>query len=175
MTRAETGSARRQGTGAVVVLDPAGLAGHGRGELPATWRGLAQRREVVWCRLPDGEAMTAVQDALGKLPDGDRADLLASGEAADAALSAAERWSDRIGRVLLVDPGAGAGVAPGEPARQAADRWMSEHESQCDALSRSGVDVRLVAYSVGGGRDRVAPPMPLGHPDVVAAVERESS
>ena len=35
---------------AVVVIDPLGDAKHG--ELPATWRSLAEDVEVVWWRLP---------------------------------------------------------------------------------------------------------------------------
>ncbi|MDQ3577794.1 MAG: hypothetical protein M3443_09395, partial [Actinomycetota bacterium] len=57
------------------------------------------------------------------------------------------------------------------PAIAANDRWMTARRRSTSDLSSLGVDVRVVAQSRGGGRDRVVPPLPLGHPDVVAAVE----
>ncbi|MBC6446222.1 hypothetical protein [Actinokineospora xionganensis] len=150
----------------LVVLDPADTAAHG--DLPATWRPFAQTRRVLWCATARDGLRNAVTRALAEA-DGP-VDLLAAGIAADPALEVAAESPDRVNRVLLVDPGADADVAPGGPAEEASDEWMRSRAGRRQALAAAGVDVSLVAYSEGGARDRVPPPIPLGHPDVLDAV-----
>ncbi|RZQ59459.1 hypothetical protein [Amycolatopsis suaedae] len=133
------------GAPALLVLDPAGAANHEG--LPASWRDVTTRRQVVWFRLPTDGALSAAEEMLTDPSAlGGTVDLLASGPAAGTAVALAGRHADTVRSLLLVDP-------EEEPAR-------------------IPVDVRVVAHSTGGPRDRVPPPLPLGHPDVVAAVER---
>ncbi|WP_157367905.1 hypothetical protein [Alloactinosynnema sp. L-07] len=146
----------------LVVLDPAGTAAHGT--LPATWRPFAAEHPVVWCAVSDTDPRAALGRTRGPV------DLLAAGSAADSALELAAESPDRVGRVLLVDPGAHGAVAAGHPAHRANDEWMSAQADRRQALAAQGVEVVLVAHSDGGGRDRVPAPIPLGHPDVLAAV-----
>lgn len=139
---------------AVVVIDPAGAAKHG--ELPATWRPLARRRQVVWCRLP------AVQGPFDQLTDVLReiaehvgpSYVVTSGPVAQEMLRRVSSLADMVQGVLLVDP---------------------ETEEQADAeglAENAGVDIKIVARSRPSKRDRVEPPLPLGHPDVVLPVAR---
>jgi hypothetical protein len=73
--------------------------------------------------------------------------------------------------VLLVDPAAHALREPGDAVADD-DAWATEHRDQFVALRNAGTQVRIIAHSTGGKSDRVPPPLPLGHPDVVAAVTR---
>ncbi|GAA2986737.1 hypothetical protein LV75_005164 [Actinokineospora diospyrosa] len=62
-------------------------------------------------------------------------------------------------------------AVPGAPALSANEEWMRRTTRRREELAARGTDVRLVAASVGGALDRIPGPLPLGHPDVVAAVE----
>ncbi|MCE7007017.1 hypothetical protein LWC34_29925 [Kibdelosporangium philippinense] len=134
---------------ALVVIDPAGEATHA--EVPATWRPLAERFQIAWCRVPaTGESLRDVEDVLETLAqDQTRADLVVSGLVSDGALALAALFDATVRSVLLVNPGP---VEPGDQVRAA------------------GVRSRIVAHSEGGDQDREEPPIPLGHPDVVAGV-----
>jgi hypothetical protein len=68
----------------------------------------------------------------------------------EGAITLAALFDATVRSVLLVDPG------PVEPG----DRLPATAE----------VPTRVVARSMGGDRDRVEPPIPLGHPDVVDGV-----
>ncbi|SFQ31422.1 hypothetical protein SAMN05421810_10670 [Amycolatopsis arida] len=149
------------GAPSLVVLDPSGAAKHA--EVPATWRPLTERRRLVWCRLPaDGslaqaERLLADRDVLGR-----PVDVVTSGPAVPAVVDLLGHHPGAVRALLLVDPGANAdgGVEPAP---------VTERREE---LRRAGVVVETVAQSPGGTRDRVEPPMPMGHPDVVDAVER---
>jgi hypothetical protein len=87
----------------IIVLDPAGEAKHG--ELPATWRPLADQREIVWCRLPTDGALGEAEDLLVDTSGaGPRTDVVASGPVAAEAVRLAARHPGAIHSVLLVDP-----------------------------------------------------------------------
>ncbi len=135
----------------VVVLDPSGDAKHD--ELPATWRPLTEDIGVVWWRLPSARRAGPTGDRLvDDLPgDHDRVHLVGVHDAALLALSLAFEHRDLVRLVVLVDP-----------------PWP-EHD--LSAVGRIVHDPDLVVRQVrtdgGGGR------LPVGHPDVVAAVVRE--
>jgi len=155
----------------VLVLDPTGSAKHD--ELPATWRDKTAWWRIVWCRLPADGALTQADDVLSD-PPGRTLHVVASGPVADGALRLAERHAGTVRSVLLVDPGAEGFVPPG--SGEAADQvWANDHRDRIDALASDGVEVRVVAHSTGGADDRVPAPLPLGHPEVVAGVERAVS
>lgn len=61
----------------VVVLDPAGVGLHG--DLPASWRPLAEHLRVMWCRLPASDgSWREVDEALsGFAARGERVHLVA--------------------------------------------------------------------------------------------------
>ncbi|TNC27003.1 hypothetical protein [Amycolatopsis alkalitolerans] len=150
----------------VLVLDPAGEAKHAG--LPATWRAHLDSWRVVWCRTPVegglGTANEILADAAAK-----SVHVLTSGPIADEVLRLAEAHPTAVRSVLLVDPGATGFVEAGDGA-DADERWEADSEQRRVALARSGVDVRVIAHSSGGERDRIPAPLPLGHPDVVSAV-----
>jgi pimeloyl-ACP methyl ester carboxylesterase len=129
---------------ALVVVDPTGAARHD--QLPATWERLADHFQVAWCRIPASKrSVEDVEDVFETLAERRAtATLVASGSACDSALALARQYGDIVTSVLLVDP----------PA-----------DSQ--ALADSDIEVRVVARSHPGPTDRVEPPMPLGHPEVV--------
>ncbi|MCE7007027.1 hypothetical protein LWC34_29975 [Kibdelosporangium philippinense] len=135
---------------ALVVVDPVDAAKHA--EVPATWRPLAERFQIAWCRVPaGGGSLRDVEDVLETLAqDQTRADMVASGMVCKGAIALAALFDATVRSVLLVDPGP---VDPGDRLGAAAE-----------------VRTRVVARSVGGDRDRVEPPIPLGHPDVVDGV-----
>ncbi|SDI07807.1 hypothetical protein SAMN05192558_101727 [Actinokineospora alba] len=120
----------------LVVLDPADTAAHG--DLPATWRPFAETHHVLWCATARDGLRNAVTRALAEV-DGP-VDLLAAGIAADPALEVAAESPERVGRVLLVDPGADADVAPGSPAEEASDEWMRSRSGRRQAPAAAGVD-----------------------------------
>jgi hypothetical protein len=138
---------------ALVVVDPSGAAKHD--ELPATWHGLAEEYKIVWCRVPASDRLPEdVEDVLETLAqEQTRVDLVAAGTTCDAAISLAAQFAAAVRSVLLVDPT----ELPGDPAA------TSE-------LADAGVRTRVVARSHAGATDRVPPPLPLGHPEVVAGV-----
>lgn len=152
----------------VLVLDPAGAAKHEG--LPATWRELARRWRITWCRLPAEGALTQADGILAHPPRlGRVVHVVASGPFADGALRLAERHTATVRSVLLVDPAADRYISPdrGVVEDQA---WEEDTVGRRRALARAGVIVEVVADSTGGERDRVAAPIPLGHPDVVEAI-----
>ncbi|PWW66971.1 hypothetical protein [Actinokineospora spheciospongiae] len=149
----------------VVVLDPADTKPHS--DLPGTWREFAEQRNVVWIGgetdpLHRWDAVLA--DVTGPYA------VVAGGPEAEVALTVAERSGRPPAVVLLVDPGADD-AAPGSPALAANEAWLRRTTRRREDLISAGTDVRLVAASTGGAQDRVNAPLPLGHPDVVAAVE----
>ena len=134
----------------VVVLDPSGDAKHD--ELPATWRPLTEDIGVVWWRLPSARRAGPTGDRLvDDLPgDHDRVYLVGVHDAALLTLSLAFGHRDLVRLVVLVDP-----------------PWP-EHD--LSAVGRIVNDPELVVRQVrtDGAGDR----LPVGHPDVVAAVVR---
>jgi hypothetical protein len=154
----------------ILVLDPAGAAKHD--ELPATWRPLAAHRQVIWCRLPVGGALTEADELLADTgPEDPGIDVVASGPFAVEALQLAERHPGAARRLLLVDPASNAFLAA-DQAANADEDWLAEHESVVSAVRDAGTQVRVIAHSTGGPDDQVPPPLPLGHPDVVGAIAR---
>lgn len=154
----------------VLVLDPAGAAKHD--ELPATWRALARDWQVTWCRLPSGGALTEADDVLSDPPrPGRSVFVVASGPFADDALRLAQRHTGTVRAVLLVDPGADRYISPDRGDTETG-RWEEEAAGLRAELADAGVEVKVVAYSTGGARDRVSAPIPLGHPDVAKAVRQ---
>lgn len=135
------------GRTAVVVLDPLGDAKHG--ELPATWRSLAEDVDVVWLRLPtmlrDGGDARSVLEDLER--EGRTLHLVGCGDAALLALSLARRHESTARSLVLVDP-----------------PWPSTDVS----MAREVVgDIALDVRQVETGPDAA---LPIGHPDVVRAV-----
>jgi hypothetical protein len=152
----------------IIVLDPAGAARHD--ELPATWRPLAERRGIFWCRVPAGGALTEADDLVGDHGPGDpEIAVVASGPFAADALQLVERHLGAAAHLLLVDPASDAFLPSGDAA-EANEKWLAEHDEVVAKVREAGTDVRLIASSTEGPEDRVPPPLPLGHPDVVAAV-----
>ncbi|WP_158890447.1 hypothetical protein [Amycolatopsis anabasis] len=157
-----------RGATALLVFDPAGESKHD--ELPATWRGLAEQRQIVWFRLATEGALSeagellADSDALAPIVD-----VVTSGPAAESTLDVVERHPGRVRSVLLVDPA--AGQVGGSP-EEADATWADRNSDRLGALEKAGVSVRIIAHSTEDERDRIPPPLPLGHPDVVTAVER---
>ncbi len=152
----------------IIVLDPAGAGKHD--ELPATWRPLAETRAVFWCRVPAGGALTEADDLLGDAGPADpEIAVVASGPFAAEALQLVERHRGAATQLLLVDPASDAFLASGD-ALQANNAWLAEHEDVVSKLREAGTDVRVVASSTESLEDRVPPPLPLGHPEVVTAV-----
>ncbi|RSM57910.1 hypothetical protein DMH03_26585 [Amycolatopsis sp. WAC 01376] len=159
---AETDPVRAEGPSVVtdgddgaklLVLDPAGEGKNG--ELPATWRPLAAQRQVIWCRLPVDGALTQAEDVLGDAePGGPPIDVVASGEAAGDALRLAERHPGAASHVLLIDP------VPDESSELA------------ERVRSAGTAVAVLPHSTGEPYNRVPPPLPLGHPDVVAGISK---
>jgi hypothetical protein len=145
----------------VLILDPAGAAKHA--EVPATWRGLAESRRLIWCRLPADGSLSEAEELLAD-PDGlsGPIDVVTSGPAVPTVVDLLSRHADTVRSLLLIDPGGGVGDGS-EPASVTRRR---------EELREAGVTIETVAESPGGTRDRVEPPMPLGHPDVLDAVER---
>ena len=128
---------------ALVVVDPSGAAKHE--DLPATWHQLAASHQIAWCRVPASrDSVEDLEDVLETLAERQtRVDIVAVGQTCAAAVALAGQFDDVVRMVLLVDP------SPDTP---------------------EGANVRVVARSSGGARDRVEAPLPLGHPDVVTGV-----
>jgi hypothetical protein len=158
----------------LLVLDPSGAAP--RGELPATWRDLTGQLRVVWCRLP--AVSEPWPDLLSVLDNAGRAgpvDVLAAGPAATAALDLARAHPQRVRSLLLVDPASGSAPVPSAAEPMSFALWQDRSEHARAELATAGVRVQVVARSTGDDRDRVPPPLPLGHPDVVAQVTKALS
>lgn len=143
--------AGREDGPALVVVDPAGTARHD--ELPPTWDQLAAHFQVAWCRVPASrQSIEDLEDVFETLADRQSsANLVASGEACESALALAREYHDIVTSVLLVDPPDGEEELPGGDIE-------------------GDVEVRVVARSRPGPDDRVEPPLPLGHPEVVAGL-----
>jgi pimeloyl-ACP methyl ester carboxylesterase len=131
---------------ALVVIDPSGAAIHE--DLPATWQPLAEHYQIAWCRVPaTAHTIDDIEDALESFAARQsRVDIVAGGLVCEAAVAVADQYREVVRSVLLVDPG---------PISPAPD-----------------VNVQVIAHSHGGTDDRVAPPLPLGHPAVVEALTR---
>jgi hypothetical protein len=130
---------------ALVIVDPAGAAKH---EVPPTWRPLAAHFQVAWCRTP-ASSLDELEDVLESLSERQvSTTLVASGEACRAAIAMAGQFADTVSSVLLVDP----------------------MDDDTGSLAGTDIEVRVVARSHAGPTDRVDPPMPLGHPEVVEGV-----
>lgn len=155
---------------AVLVLDPAGLAKHD--DLPPGWKRLADRRRVVWCRLPAHEALAESRAALNELAHGDAPiDLVTSGPTAEVAMDLAMTRPGAVRSVLLIDPGSPDDRFPSTVDAMDADAsWEKRTRWRVEEVEQAGVAVRIVGHSAGGSRDRVPPPVPLGHPDVVEVI-----
>lgn len=158
------------GAPVVLVLDPAGEAKHD--DVPPTWADLAAQRQVGWCRVSTEGALTEAEELLGDPSAlGSPIDIVTSGPASLVTLDLASRHRNVLRAVLFVDPDTREVDHGGEPA--AADDRLDEHESaRRRELEAAGVTVRVVARSFVGDRDRIDPPLPLGHPDVAEAVGR---
>ncbi|MFK0250769.1 hypothetical protein ACIQUM_39255 [Amycolatopsis azurea] len=137
----------------LLVLDPAGEGKNG--ELPATWRPLAARRQIIWCRLPVDGALSQAEDLLEDAEPGDPSiDVVAAGESAGDALRLAERHPGAAAHVLLIDP------VPDESSELA------------ERVRSAGTAVEVLPHSEGEPYNRIPPPLPLGHPDVVAGLTK---
>lgn len=125
----------------VVVFDLLGDAKHD--ELPATWRALTEEMGVVWWRLPAAVRIGPVDDPLPVEPSDGVVHLVAAGDAAALAVALAEQRRDVVRSVVLVD-------APWQPG----DTTM----------------VRDIVADIPVLHVRTTDRLPIGHPDVVAAV-----
>jgi hypothetical protein len=144
-----------EGAPTVLVLDPGGETKHG--ELPATWRPLAEHLRVGWYRLPAVAADSPTVDEL--LAGLDGVHLLTSGRAAQPALRLVARRRDRIRSVIVFDP------APPEGEQE--DWWDTTTEALRRELTGQHVVVRAFVTRPDDSAARLEPPVPLGHPDVV--------
>ncbi|ASO21886.1 hypothetical protein FHR81_003535 [Actinoalloteichus hoggarensis] len=145
---------------AVLVLDPAGEANHGG--LPGTWRSLAERVRVMWCRLPATEAgVESNAELLDELAEyGMPAYLVASGTATqDALLLGAVKWR-LVRAVLLIEPDQEDSELDSPVPEGATDRLVRE-------LAARGVPTRIIRRDPVHSGDAVGAPLPLGHPEVV--------
>ncbi|RSM90462.1 hypothetical protein DMH04_03065 [Kibdelosporangium aridum] len=159
----------RNAVGTVLVLDPSGAASHG--ELPATWRELTNRWNVVWCRLPADDSASQLAEYMRGVEG--PVDVVASGASSSAAMVLGDRYPDVIRSVLLVDPAAGEAPVDPATAKIADELWMRREADHVNALAEQGVQVRVIAHSFAGDRDRRDPPLPLGHPDVVKVLRAQ--
>ncbi|MBP2325774.1 hypothetical protein JOF56_006159 [Kibdelosporangium banguiense] len=155
--------------GTIIVLDPIGAASHGA--LPATWRELTDRWTVVWCRLPVEDSAWQLAEFLQGVTG--PVDVVAAGASSVAALAIGGRHCEVVRSVLLVDPAAGGIPVDGATAKVADEMWMKREAAVIDALALEGVNVRVIAHSFQGDRDRRDPPLPLGHPDVVSVLRAQ--
>jgi uncharacterized membrane protein len=152
--------------GTVLVLDPAGPQVHS--EVPATWRELRESRQVVWQNRGEdgfwGGARAYLDGAAGPV------DIVAAGPAVAAAMALGQEHPEVVRSLLLVDPAAGEQNVGRADARAADEQWQRNEAARIKALNSEGVRVRVVAHSWDGNDDRREPPLPLGHPIVVATV-----
>ncbi|MFF5987548.1 hypothetical protein [Prauserella flavalba] len=150
--------AGENGAPVVLVLDPLGEAKHE--EIPPTWNEIAGDRHVCWCRLPVEGGLTEAEELLADPAAlGSPVDLVVSGPNAFEGLDMAARHTGTVRSVLLVDPESHS-LHDGE-------NRMSTRRSE---LEDAGIMVAVVARTFEGDRDRIGPPLPLGHPDVVKEV-----
>lgn len=158
-----------EGYATLLVLDPAGAAKHE--DIPASWNTLLRSRHVVWARLPTRQALAEAEDTLASLTESAATvDVLTSGPTAELAMDFAFQRAEAIRALLLVDPGAPDQRFSAQEAEYADALWEERAQDRISALEDAGVLVRVVAHSSGGSRDRVRPPLPLGHPDIVPTI-----
>lgn len=127
----------------MLVIDPAGEAVHD--EIPATWRDLTDRMRIVWLRVPAAPTWKSTVDAvLTRHRDDVKPvlDVVTSGPIAAEVVDLVRQHEDLVRSVLLVDPE----VEVDDPFAQ------------------------VVVRSHDSPDDRIAAPLPLGHPDVVFGV-----
>lgn len=154
---------------AIIVFDPAGAAKHE--DIPASWHSLLWERRLIWCRMPAENAIAEADDAMAELATRDATvDAVTSGPLAEVAMMFARRWASEVRSLLLVDPAAPDQRFAAEEAEIADALWEKRSRRRIRELEEAGVAVRVVAHSAGGERDRIPPPLPLGHPDVVAVI-----
>ncbi|WP_199433293.1 hypothetical protein [Qaidamihabitans albus] len=156
------------GAPVVLVLDPAGEAKHE--DVPPTWAELSRNRQIGWCRVATEGALTEAEELLsdpGAL--GAPIDLVTSGPASLEVLDLACRHPDTVRSLLLVDPEA-TDVDHGRNSAPPGNRHEPEEATRRRELEAAGVTVEVVARSFRGDRDRIDPPLPLGHPEVATAV-----
>lgn len=131
------------GAATVLVIDPAGEALHD--EIPATWRALADRMRIVWLRVPAAPSWKSTVDRVLSMHRDDTRtvlDVVTSGPIAADVLDLVRGHEDLVRSVLLVDP-------------------------ECDVDPSAA---RVIVRSHDAPDDRIAAPLPLGHPDVVSGV-----
>ncbi|USX51161.1 hypothetical protein [Lentzea sp. HUAS12] len=134
------------GNPTVLVIDPAGEALHDA--IPATWRDLTDRLRIVWLRVPAAPGWQSTVDAVLTRHRDDVQpvlDVVTSGPIAADVVDLVRRHESLVRSVLLVDP---------------------EVDVDDDF-------VRVVVRSHDAADDRIPPPLPLGHPDVVFGVVEE--
>lgn len=153
----------------ILVFDPAGVAK--REDIPATWHTLLDDRQVLWCRIPAMDSPAEVDAALSEQGTVLTAvDVVASGPCTELAMVFGKQRASSVRSVLLVDPAAPDDRFATEEADIADALWEERSRQRMRELESTGVTVRVIAHSTGGDTDRVPPPLPLGHPDVVEAV-----
>ncbi|HEX3792514.1 MAG TPA: hypothetical protein VHW44_31920 [Pseudonocardiaceae bacterium] len=159
----------------VLVLDPAGDAKHYG--LPATWRAFAEHLNVVWWRLlaasRDGLTVESVLAGLGH--NGETLDVVSHGSAAELGLLLAAEYPELVRSVVLVDPedptaAAGSGSAAPATDLEMTVQWCDRRFGVLtDRLAEQGTPVEIIADD---STDDDLPPLPIGHPEVVATVVR---
>ncbi len=132
------------GAPTILVIDPAGEAPHD--SIPATWRSLTDTLRIVWLRVPAAPGWQSTVDKVLAAHHDDtapvRLDVVCSGPIAADVVDLVRRHEHLVNSVLLVDP----------------ETDVSAPFAKVIARSRDSAD------------DRIPAPLPLGHPDVVAAV-----
>jgi pimeloyl-ACP methyl ester carboxylesterase len=144
---------------AVVVLDPSGEGIHGG--LPATWRPLTEDVGVVWCRLPAiRRQRLAGSHLLTEIAGGrQRIHLVGVGTSCLLATGLAMANRDLVRSLILVDP-----PWPGDDLRELV-RFVDE-----DTLVIQQIETTTkAAPGIGAEPDER---LPIGHPEVVAAIVR---
>ena len=134
------------GAATVLVIDPAGEALHDA--IPATWRELTDRLRIVWLRVPAAPGWkSTVDEVLTRHRDDVQPvlDVVTSGPIAADVVDLVRHHENLVRSVLLVDP---------------------EVDVRDDFA-------RVVVRSENSLEDRIPPPLPLGHPDVVFGVVEE--
>lgn len=138
---------------AVVVLDPSGEGKHGG--LPATWRPLTEEVGVVWCRMPAIRRQRLAGDHLLAEVAGGRAriHLVGVGSSALTAVALAMASQDLVRSLIVVDP-----PWPSDDLRELS--WFVDEDKlivqQIETTTRAEPNTTL----------------PIGHPEVVAAIAR---
>ncbi|WP_436500569.1 hypothetical protein [Actinokineospora sp. HUAS TT18] len=123
---------------ALVVLDAADSTPT---DLPAGWTPLAERYQIAWCAVANGESLNVIEDVLESLADRyTRTHLIAHTAVADTVARVVAEFPDVVRTVVMVGPGWAPNAAGVRTVR------VGGH-----ALSDTTV-VREVAAAVEGGR-----------------------